>query len=209
MTLNTLHTEMRACRRCLEAGFSITPGAIFSGPASARVMIVGQAPGVTEVEAQRPFNASSGRRLFQWLAEAGWDEDDFRATQYMTAITKCYPGKSPAGKGDRAPCRAEQKLCAPFLERELALIAPEVIIPVGGLAIRRFLGKTKLVDVVGTAVQAAQGRWIVPLPHPSGASLWLNKPEHQVLVQRAIEYLRGLNQGMNPNPTQQRRINQC
>jgi hypothetical protein len=65
------------------------------------------------------------------------------------------------------------------------------------------------VDVVGTAVQAAQGRWIVPLPHPSGASLWLNKPEHQVLVQRAIEYLRGLNQGMNPNPTQQRRINQC
>jgi uracil-DNA glycosylase len=209
MTLNTLHTEMRACRRCLEAGFSITPGAIFSGPASARVMIVGQAPGVTEVEAQRPFNASSGRRLFQWLAEAGWDEDDFRATQYMTAITKCYPGKSPAGKGDRAPSRAEQKLCAPFLERELALIAPEVIIPVGGLAIRRFLGKTKLVDVVGTAVQAAQGRWIVPLPHPSGASLWLNKPEHQVLVQRAIEYLRGLNQGMNPNPTQQRRINQC
>jgi uracil-DNA glycosylase len=82
MTLDALHTEMRACRRCLEAGFSITPGAIFSGPASARVMIVGQAPGVTEVEAQRPFNASSGRRLFQWLAEAGWHEDDFRATQY-------------------------------------------------------------------------------------------------------------------------------
>lgn len=72
---------MRACRRCLTAGFSIIPLAIFSGPATARVMIVGQAPGVTEVEARRPFNASSGRRLFQWLAEAGWDEDDFRATQ--------------------------------------------------------------------------------------------------------------------------------
>ena len=189
MTLNILHNEMRACRRCLEAGFSITPGAIFSGPASARVMIVGQAPGVTEVEAQRPFNASSGRRLFQWLAEAGWDEDDFRATQYMTAITKCYPGKAPSGKGDRTPSRAEQKLCAPFLERELALVQPEIIIPVGGLAIGRFLGKAKLVDVVGTAVQDAQGRWIVPLPHPSGASLWLNKPEHQALVERAVEHL--------------------
>lgn len=192
---DVLHAEMRACRRCLEAGFSITPGAIFSGPASARVMIVGQAPGVTEVEAQRPFNASSGRRLFQWLAEAGWDEDDFRATQYMTAITKCYPGKSPGGKGDRAPSRTEQKLCAPFLGRELAQVAPEIIIPVGGLAIRRFLGEVKLVDVVGTAVQDVQGRWIVPLPHPSGASLWLNKTEHQTLVQRAIEHLCRLRSG--------------
>jgi uracil-DNA glycosylase len=174
---------MQACRRCLEAGFSITPGAIFSGPASARVMIVGQAPGVTEVEAQRPFNASSGRRLFQWLAEAGWEEDSFRATQYMTAITKCYPGKSPDGRGDRAPSRAEQKLCAPFLERELAQVQPEIVIPVGGLAVRRF---------VGTAVQDKRGRWIVPLPHPSGASLWLNKPEHQALVRYAIENLRRL-----------------
>jgi uracil-DNA glycosylase len=190
--LDALHSEMQACRRCLEAGFAITPGAIFSGPASARVMIVGQAPGVTEVEAQRPFNASSGRRLFQWLAEAGWEEDTFRAMQYMTAITKCYPGKSPGGKGDRAPSRAEQKLCAPFLERELALVTPEIIIPVGGLAIRRFLGKVKLTDVVGTAVQDDQGRWVVPLPHPSGASLWLNKPEHQALVHCAIERLRAI-----------------
>ncbi|MFL7794861.1 MAG: uracil-DNA glycosylase family protein [Anaerolineae bacterium] len=194
--LNTLHSEMRACRRCLEAGFAITPGAIFSGHTSARVMIVGQAPGVTEVEAQRPFNASSGRRLFQWLLEAGWEEDDFRATQYMTAITKCYPGKSPGGRGDRAPSHAEQKLCASFLQRELALVQPKLIVPVGGLAIRRFLGKVKLTDVVGTAVQVDEGHWIVPLPHPSGASLWLNKPEHQALVQRAIEHLGKLRDGL-------------
>lgn len=190
--LSLLHAEMRACRQCLAAGFSITPGAIFSGSASARVMIVGQAPGVTEVEAQRPFNASSGRRLFRWLGEAGWEEDKFRATQYMTAITKCFPGKSPGGRGDRAPSRAEQKLCALFLERELALVTPKIIIPVGGLAIRRFLGKVKLAEVVGTAIQDEQGRWIVPLPHPSGASLWLNKLEHQALVQRAIEHLHKL-----------------
>ncbi|MBN1978795.1 MAG: uracil-DNA glycosylase family protein [Anaerolineae bacterium] len=190
--LDALHSEMRACRRCLEAGFAITPGAIFSGPAGARVMIVGQAPGVTEVEAKRPFNASSGRRLFQWLGKAGWEEAEFRATQYMTAVTKCFPGKSPGGRGDRASSRAEQKLCAPFLERELALVTPEIIIPVGGLAISRFLGEVKLVEVIGTAVQDSQDRWVVPLPHPSGASLWLNKPEHQALVQRAIEHLRKL-----------------
>jgi uracil-DNA glycosylase len=155
-------------------------------------MIVGQAPGVTEVEAQRPFNASSGRRLFRWLSEAGWSEDHFRATQYMTAITKCYPGKSPGGRGDRAPSRAEQKLCGAFLERELALVQPEIIIPVGGLAIRRFLGRVKLAEIVGTAEQDEARRWIVPLPHPSGASLWLNKPEHQELVRQAIEQMRKL-----------------
>ena len=183
---------MRACRRCLEAGFSIVPGAVFSGPVTARVMIVGQAPGITEVEAGRPFNGSAGRRLFRWLAEAGWGEDEFRATQYMTAITKCYPGRSPGGRGDRAPSRAEQELCTPFLERELLLVQPQIVVPIGGLAIRRFLGRVALDGVVGSAIQDGTGRWIVPLPHPSGASLWLNRPEHRERVAQALAHLRRL-----------------
>jgi uracil-DNA glycosylase len=189
--LSQLHHEMRACRKCLEAGYAITPGAVFSGPATARVMIVGQAPGVTEVTAKRPFNASSGQRLFEWLAQVGWNEADFRATQYMTAVTKCYPGKPPGenAKGDRVPTAAERKLCAPFLERELAVVNPALLIPVGGLAVRRFIGPIKLVGAVGQ-VHQTDGRTIVPLPHPSGASLWLNRPDNQALVARAIEHLR-------------------
>ncbi|HEY76888.1 MAG TPA: uracil-DNA glycosylase [Thermoflexia bacterium] len=187
-----LHAQMRACRRCLEAGYPITPGAVFSGPSTARVMVVGQAPGVTEAEAGRPFNGPSGRRLFRWLAEAGWDETTFRATQYMTAVTKCYPGKARGGKGDRVPTRAEQKLCTPFLEEELRLVQPALIIPVGGLAVRRFLGPVRLAEVVGTRLQDPEGRWIVPLPHPSGASLWLNRPENRERVGRAIDHLRRL-----------------
>ncbi len=187
--LAALHAQMRACRRCLEAGHPIVPGAVFSGSATARVMIVGQAPGVTETEAGRPFNASSGRRLFSWLAQIGWEETEFRATQYMTAVTKCYPGKSPGGKGDRVPTRAEQKLCAPFLEQELTLVQPKIIVPVGGLAIRRFLGAVKLVDVVGKVTRDEMDRWIVPLPHPSGASLWLNRPANQERVTRALAHL--------------------
>ncbi len=189
MELATLHEEMRACRRCLKAGYAITPGAVFSGPATARVMIVGQAPGVTEVTARRPFNASSGRRLFHWLAEAGWGEDEFRATQYMTAVTKCYPGKQ--SKGDRVPTAVERKLCEPFLERELAIIGPTLIMPVGGVAIERFVGRGKLADIVGH-VFPKDGRFIVPLPHPSGASLWLNRAENRLLVQRALDRLRRL-----------------
>lgn len=190
--LHVLHARMRACRRCLEAGYPITPGAVFSGPAAARVMVVGQAPGITEAEVGRPFNGPSGRRLFRWLAGAGWDEPTFRATQYMTAVTKCYPGKARGGKGDRVPTRAEQRLCAPFLEEELRLVQPALIIPVGGLAVRYFLGPVRLAEVVGTPLQDPEGRWIVPLPHPSGASLWLNRPENRERVERAIGHLRRL-----------------
>jgi uracil-DNA glycosylase len=193
--LAALHDEMRGCRRCLEAGHEIVPGAVFSGLETAAVMVVGQAPGVTESEVGRPFNASSGRRLFEWLGHAGWEETDFRRTQYMTAVTKCYPGKS--GKGDRVPSRAEQKLCAPYLQRELALVRPALLLPVGGLAVRLFLrpllgasGTRRLGDVIGRTFVDEEGRRIVPLPHPSGASLWLNRPENRALVDRALEHVR-------------------
>ncbi len=225
--LAKLHKEMRACRLCLEAGHDITPGAIFRGTAVSQVLLIGQAPGVTEVEAKRPFNASSGRRLFQWLGEAGWQEDDFRARHYMTAVTKCYPGKAANGKGDRVPSKAEQALCRPFLEREIALVRPRLIILVGGLAIKLLYPKrAKLTEVIGTAVyfspaaldnpvnftfadgqlvhdqdqlaaQLAQdenGRFVVPLPHPSGASLWPNKPANKALIARAVGMLRTLRQ---------------
>jgi len=193
--LAVLHAEMHACRRCLEVGHEIVPGAVFSGPVTAQVMVVGQAPGVTESEVGRPFNASSGRRLFAWLAQAGWEETAFRRTQYLTAVTKCYPGKS--GKGDRVPSRAEQALCAPFLERERALVRPALLLPVGGLAVRLLLrpvlgakGVKRLGDVIGRAFVDERGCRIVPLPHPSGASLWLNRPENRALVDRALEHVR-------------------
>lgn len=188
--LEALHAELRACRRCLEAGYPITPGAISSGPATAQIMLVGQAPGITEPAAGRPFHGPAGRRLFSWLAEIGWSESRFRATQYITAITKCYPGKK--GRGDRVPTRAEQQLCAPFLTRQLALIRPKIILPVGRLAIHRFLGNVRLNDVVGTAIQDPQGRWIVPLPHPSGANLWLNDEENQTMIILALKKLAAL-----------------
>jgi uracil-DNA glycosylase len=152
-------------------------------------MIVGQAPGSTECETGRPFGGPSGQRLFDWLAQAGWEEQDFRATQYITAITKCYPGRSSSGKGDRAPTVPERRLCAPFLNQELALVRPEIIVPVGSMAVRRFLGRVRLTDVVGTAAKGDDGCPIVPLPHPSGVNLWLNRQENQDRVMQALEHL--------------------
>lgn len=220
-TLTQLHADMRACRLCIDAGHAIVPGAIFRGSAGAQVMLIGQAPGVTEVEAKRPFNASSGRRLFQWLGQAGWDEDDFRDSQYMTAVTKCYPGKdAKSGKGDRVPSKAEQALCRPFLEREMAAVKPRLIILVGGLAIKlMYPNSAKLRDIIGTTAyfppetlvnpvnfdleqaellsefdgsKDENGRWIVPLPHPSGASLWPNKAANKALIDQAVDILHNL-----------------
>lgn len=188
--LATLHAEMRACRRCLEAGYQVTPPAIFSGRAGARIMTIGQAPGITEVQAGRPFNAGSGRRLFQWLADAGIDETWFRRTQYMTSVTKCYPGRSNGGSGDRVPTRAEQQLCRPFLEREIALLDPALIIPVGRLAIDLFYPRhLSLRQIIGTQRQV-DGRWIVPLPHPSGASRWHQLEAHRALIRQAVALIR-------------------
>lgn len=218
--LKSLNQRLHKCRLCLEAGYEITPGAIFRHPPKAEVMLIGQAPGVTEVQAKRPFNAGSGRRLFQWLAQAGWVEDEFRRNYVMTAVTKCYPGKGKNGKGDRVPSKKEQGFCRPFLEEELQLYQPRLIIPVGGLAIKLFYPPArKLTEVIGTAIyrpglppidylnddrsdvgycqsfNASFGRkgcWIIPLPHPSGASLWPNKPKNKALIDRALDMLKAV-----------------
>ena len=186
--LVALHREVAACRQCTEAGYTVeaVPHLVVSGPAEARLMVIGQAPPSERSSHGRPFSGPAGQRLFKWLSEAGWEEEDFRARCYITAITKCYPGK--AAKGDRRPTSAEQKLCRPFLERELALVHPQVVVLVGGLAIQTFLGENRLEDIVGQVI-ARDGVRHVPLPHPSGASLWLNAPQNQARVRRALRAL--------------------
>ncbi len=206
-SLAELHSHLGACHRCAEAGYPVIGPPICAGQAGAAVMIVGQAPGRVEVgQTKRPFSGPAGKRLFRWLAEAGWNETEFRTVNYMTAITKCYPGPHPDGRGDRVPSRVEQELCRPWLEQELALVRPQVIVPVGSLAIARFLGNgVRLEAVIGRVFSrpmddARLSPWaqrhapdqvrIVPLPHPSGASQWFNVPANQELLRQALAHLR-------------------
>jgi uracil-DNA glycosylase len=119
------------------------------------------------------------------LAPVGIDETWFRSTQYMTSVTKCYPGRSRSGSGDRAPSKVEQSLCRPYLEQELALVNPQVILPVGKLAIGLFYDSGfSLEKVIGTEKQV-DGRWIIPLPHPSGASRWHQSAENRLRIEQA------------------------
>ena len=156
-------------------------------------MLVGQAPGQTEVVDQRPFAGRAGRTLFKWLARAGLDETRARDVLFIAAITRCYPGPSPSGRGDRVPSRREQDHCADWLERELTALRPPLLIPVGRLAIERFLGPQPLDQVVGRAIEVEHvgGRSLaIALPHPSGASSWIHQGDHARLVDDALDLLR-------------------
>ena len=181
-SLERLHARIRVCTRCVDAGLLKHARPIVAGSILDRIAIVGQAPGAVELSTGQPFSGRSGAELRRWLARAGIDEDHL---PYRTAITKCFPGKSAAGGGDRRPSPAEIGLCAPWLEEELALLRPRVILLVGGLAIERFWGKISLEVAVGTS-RRIEGVTYIALPHPSGASRWLNDARHRLLLTRAL-----------------------
>jgi uracil-DNA glycosylase len=156
-------------------------------------MLVGQAPGKAELGQHRPFAGRAGKTLFRWLERAGVDEAAFRHSVYIAAITRCYPGPSPSGRGDRVPSARERELCSEWLDAELRLIRPALLIPVGRLAIDRFLVGRPLDQLVGSAhaVRHVGGESrAIPLPHPSGASSWVNLPAHRELLERALALLR-------------------
>jgi uracil-DNA glycosylase len=179
-----------ACRRCGHGDPAVVP--ILSHARAPRVVLVGQAPGQVECGDRRPFAGRAGRTLFRWLEQAGIGEAAARDSIYIAAITRCYPGPSPAGRGDRVPSPDERESCAPWLDDELRLIKPALVIPVGRLAIDRFLGPRPLADVVGNTFIVAHGggeSTAIPLPHPSGASSWPNQPGNRDRLDRAISLL--------------------
>lgn len=182
--------ELAACRRCGIDQPGVVP--ILSEAHSPRIMLIGQAPGKTEVGDRRPFAGRAGKTLFRWLARAGVDEERFRRHVYIAAVTRCYPGPSPSGRGDRVPSPRERELCSGWLDTELQLVKPRVIIPVGRLAIDRFLGAEPLDRLIGRGIDVEHvgGRSLaIPLPHPSGASSWVNLPANRLLLERAIARL--------------------
>jgi uracil-DNA glycosylase len=155
-------------------------------------MLIGQAPGKVEASGGVPFSGRAGRTLFRWLSRAGLDEESARELVYISAITRCFPGAHPSGRGDRVPTRQEQSQCADWLEAELRIIRPAVLIPVGRLAIERFLPRLPLNELIGTrhVVDYGVGQGVaIPLPHPSGASSWIHQPGNVMLVETALQLI--------------------
>jgi uracil-DNA glycosylase family 4 len=189
LELETLSADVLACEACRVAGYlgranPIRPGLI----AQARVLLIGQAPGEITDRKGYHFAGPAGRTLERWFAQAGFPPGYFREHVYLTSLTRCFPGKSAGGNGDRPPSAAEIALCRPFLERELALVDPKLVVLVGKMAIDTFIGKRPLAEVVGQ-VFSRDGRVYLPLPHASGVSRWLNAPANRALVDQAVREL--------------------
>ena len=151
-----------------------------------RAFMYGQAPGIVEGEERRPWRGRAGKTLRRWL---GLEENEFYETFYCASVTRCYPGRAAAGRGDRTPAPREQELCSFWMNWELKLLSPRLIVPVGGLAIRRVLGISGLAECIGRRYEL-DGAAVVPLPHPSGASSWLNLPSNRELTARAAALVR-------------------
>jgi uracil-DNA glycosylase family 4 len=184
-SLASLQRDCRVCRACVEAGYPLESLPVFQGGGDQRAYVFGQAPGPVEGEERRPWRGRAGHTLRTWLR---MDETEFYETFYCASVTRCYPGKAPTGKGDRVPTPREQELCSFWREWEFALLRPQLIVAVGGLAIRRLLGRSGLAECVGRRFEVGDAA-VVPLPHPSGVSLWLNAPENRALVARAVDLI--------------------
>ncbi len=185
-SLASLQRDNRVCRACAEAGFPLESLPVLEGRPGQRAMIVGQAPGIVEGIERRPWRGRAGATLRRWLE---LDEAAFYAAFYCVSITRCYPGRHPSGRGDRPATPGEIALCRFWLDWDLRLVQPRLVLVVGGLAARRLLGLTRLTECIGARYRLGDAV-AVPLPHPSGASGWLNEPANRERLASALALVR-------------------
>jgi uracil-DNA glycosylase len=184
----SMQRDQRRCRACSEAGYPLESLTVVAPLQVQRAYLFGQAPGIVEGQERLPWRGRAGRTLRRWLE---MDEDQFYETFYCAAVTRCYPGRSPSGRGDRTPTPEEQQLCERWRDHELRLLRPTLIVTVGGLAARRLLGVRSVTECVGGRY-SYQGVTAIPLPHPSGASGWLNDPANRARVVGAAAAIRAV-----------------
>lgn len=190
--LLAVQAACRACTACHEAGFQVESQSVFEGRPGQRAYLLGQAPGIVEGDERRPWRGRAGKQLRRWLE---LDEAAFYELFYIASVTRCYPGRLPTGRGDRAPSPPERALCARWRDEELRLLAPRLVVPVGGLAIQALLEPTvgpdarRLTEMIGQ-VFAVGGATVIPLPHPSGASSWPHQPGNRERLDRALGRIR-------------------
>jgi uracil-DNA glycosylase len=181
-SITSLQHDNWTCRARPEAGYPLESLPVVQPYNGQRAYIHGQAPGELEGEQRLPWRGRAGRTLRSWLE---MDEDAFYATFYCASVTRCYPGKSSSGKGDRTPTPREQQLCSFWREWELRLIRPQLVLVVGGLSARRLLGVSNLAGCIGRRFEL-DGAVAIPLPHPSGTSRWLNEPANRERLADAL-----------------------
>lgn len=180
--------KLLTCSRCPQMHKPVVSG----GAIVSKVVLVGQAPGDKEPVLGRPFAWTAGKTLFGWFHEAaGLTEAEFRSSVYMAAVCRCFPGKKKEG-GDRVPSDDEIENCSSWLDREIEILQPDLVIPVGKLAIMEFVAATRLDEIIGRkfrATRAGRSFDLIPLPHPSGASPWHRVEPGKSLLRKALRLI--------------------
>lgn len=195
-TLSSIHQQLRDCRLC--PNMCGTP--VHGLDNLTDILLIGQAPGPHEADKGKPFAYTAGKTLFQWLhSVSDLEEDRLRARIYFAAVARCFPGKHKNGGGDREPDAVEIKNCRVYLEAEVSVLKPRVIIAVGKLAISEVLGpgifkkSSKLDSVIGKSFFVhyhGHPVHVIPLPHPSGISTWHKIGKGKELTLQALLLLR-------------------
>lgn len=189
-SIRSLQRDNARCRACLEAGYQIESWPVRAPLHGQRAYLFGQAPGVVEGAERLPWRGRAGQTLRRWLRLEG---DELYERFYCASVTRCYPGRPASGRGDRTPTPREQDLCAFWRDRELELLRPDLIVTVGGLALRRLLGIPTLTNAIGksfTLPHDLGDAIVIPLPHPSGASGWLNDATNRARLGKALAHVR-------------------
>lgn len=186
--IKQLQTQLKKCTQCPDMFGPPVAG----NPIKSPIMLIGQAPGDKEIIIPKPFAWTAGKTLFKWFNSIGVDEEEFRNRVYISAVCRCFPGKKPKG-GDRVPNKEEIKTCSVWLNKEIDLLQPKLIIPVGKLAISQYIEVNKLTEVIGKVHQVDMNGIMVdmiPLPHPSGASTWHTTEPGKTLLQTTLKIIK-------------------
>ena len=178
-------SELLKCRRCPR--MKSTP--VSGGPVFSRIMLIGQAPGPREPVLERPFAHTAGKTLFRWFEQfCGMNETAVRSTVYFAAVCRCFPGKDSGGT-DRVPSPDEIQNCSSWMNDEIQILEPRLVVPIGRLAISQFIECTRLEEVIGRKFHVHRSGYafdLIPLPHPSGASPWHKISPGKELLEKAM-----------------------
>ncbi|NUT57197.1 MAG: uracil-DNA glycosylase [Thermoleophilia bacterium] len=189
-SLRSLQRDTARCRACAEAGYPLESLPVRAPYHGQRAYLYGQAPGIVEGKERLPWRGRAGQTLRRWLRLEG---DELYHRFYCASVTRCDPGRAASGRGDRTPTPREQELCRFWRDWELELLRPDLIVTVGGLPLKRLLGLPRLTDAIGksyTLPPELGDAIVIPLPHPSGASGWLNDETNRARLGKALTHVR-------------------
>ena len=183
--LNQIASEVRVCQKCPLAATRIkaVPG---EGPHNAEVLLIGEGPGFNEDKQGRPFIGASGQFLTELLAGAGYKREEV----FITNVVKCRPPEN------RDPQPKEIEACSEYLQRQIALINPKVIVTLGRFSMAHYFPGAKISAIHGQA-KMMDGRAIVAMFHPAAA---LHQPALRESITNDFRKLKEIIASVNQKP---------